>query len=169
MLKNRNVMEQSDLLGLWRCLRVMLHAKKCCRRCMKGGEKDVGEKGAGSEASLLQLKFDDTKRIWKIQTVAATRGSVCAHTHARMCKTLTLTCLIRKSTLVLADVVFHNYSVPPLLPSAARRHHFPATCLRLCPAHFEFVDFGGLAQFRADVFITEAPKLVDESHLVRCR
>lgn len=57
----------------------------------------------------------------------------------------------------------------PSLPNAAGRHRFPATCLRLCPAHFEFVDFSGLAQFRADVFITEAPKLVDESHLVRCR
>lgn len=96
-------------------------------------------------------------------------GDLCVHTHARMCKALTLTCLIRKSTLVLVDVVFHNYSFPPWkgLTQAPFYCHF--LCPHLCPAYFEFVDFSGLAQFRADAFTTEAPKLVDESHLVRCR
>lgn len=36
-------------------------------------------------------------------------------------------------------------------------------------AQFEFVDFSGLAYFRADVFITKAPKLVDDSYLVQYR
>lgn len=41
---------------------------------------------------------------------------------------------------------------------------------RLRPAIFEFMDFSGLAQFGcSDVSITDTPKFVDESSLVRCR
>lgn len=39
--------------------------------------------------------------------------------------------------------------------------------VHVCVCRFEFMDFSGLAEFRADVFITEAPKLVHDSYLVQ--
>lgn len=37
-----NIIEQSDLLGLWHCLHVMLHAKKMLQAMYEGKGKGVG-------------------------------------------------------------------------------------------------------------------------------
>lgn len=73
--------EQFGQMGLWDCHGVVLRAKKnVTADTWSISKKKVGQSGyGGRHSSLLQLKFDDTKRIWKIQTVTAARGSACTH------------------------------------------------------------------------------------------
>lgn len=77
-------MQRMSSLAKWASggrLGVALHAKKnVTAGTWSFSKKKVGQSGCGGRhSSLLQLKFDDTKRIWKIQTVTAAWGSACAH------------------------------------------------------------------------------------------
>lgn len=90
--------EQFGWMGLWGCLAVALHAKKNVTAGTWSFSKKRKSDRAGAEADTLSSSWSlMTQSGFGKSTPLLQLGDLRAHTHARMCKALTLTCLISKT------------------------------------------------------------------------